>query len=454
MCFMAAIEHSNIHKRISLKMLIIFGCSHYRLSFLFFFTTMIVSMWCYSITACALMIPLVKAILIELEKLGIVEPYENTNRPSNGNFVPSDIVTFYYLGVAYSSSIGAMATVIGNETNQIFKAYCEKIFPLGPRMEFPHFMLLTLPGVLMLQAFLYFWMNFYFLGMFRIQNRSVASTYMSEEEAQYVQTLLTAQYQKMGRVSPHEMILSLALMSTLGLQAVSTFVFQNDKGLIVFKLTSPSIVAVAFLFIIPINLDIARIFRRPSASSATSEQFTSRQCKTCLTWSIVKDSVQWSVLFVIVSTDAIFEALKESHMIDELETFLLLFKGPTSLLIFVTIIMFKILTEFVSSSCLVYCAMPHIARVSVTLKINPHYLMSSAVLASCLPFHLIAGTPANALVVAYGNIPRKKMMLAGTGLSVIGILVVWFTVTVWSRAIWPDINMYPEWANIHQFINN
>ncbi|XP_045503607.1 protein I'm not dead yet-like [Colias croceus] len=96
--------------------------------------------------------------------------------------------------------------------------------------------------------------------------------------------------------------------------------------------------------------------------------------------------------------------------------------------------------------------MPHIARVSITLKINPHYLMSSAVLASCLPFHLITGTPANALVAAYGNIPRKKMMLAGTGLSIIGILVVWFTVTVWSRAIWHDINIYPEWANIHQFI--
>ncbi|XP_045503605.1 uncharacterized protein LOC123700439 [Colias croceus] len=93
MCFIAAVEQSKIHKRISLKVLIIFGCSHYRLSFLLFFTTMIASMWCYSITACALMIPLVKAILIELEELGIVEVYENANKLSSWYvlFVVKDI---------------------------------------------------------------------------------------------------------------------------------------------------------------------------------------------------------------------------------------------------------------------------------------------------------------------------------------------------------------------------
>lgn len=42
-------------------------------------------------------------------------------------------------------------------------------------------------------------------------------------------------------------------------------------------------------------------------------------------------------------------------------------------------------------------------------------------------------------------------MSAGFGPSVIAVVVVWFTVAIWSTAIWTDINLYPQWADINTF---
>ncbi|CAG9791243.1 unnamed protein product [Diatraea saccharalis] len=69
MMIIFAIERSSLHRRIALKVLLVFGCSHYRLSFILFFTTMFSAMWLSDIIACGLMMPLVKAILMELERV-------------------------------------------------------------------------------------------------------------------------------------------------------------------------------------------------------------------------------------------------------------------------------------------------------------------------------------------------------------------------------------------------
>ncbi|XP_047538568.1 protein I'm not dead yet-like [Vanessa atalanta] len=173
MMIIIAIEHSILHRRIAIKILLLFGCSHYRLSFLLFFSTMVLSMWCTNSIACGLMMPLVRAILKELEHMGILDVFETAGviqtykHKDKTPQRPTDFTIFYFLGIAYSSSIGGMATIIGSETNKIFKNYCEVIFPRSPTIEVPQLMLLTLPGVLIMEMFLYLWLNFYFLGMLR-----------------------------------------------------------------------------------------------------------------------------------------------------------------------------------------------------------------------------------------------------------------------------------------------
>ncbi|CAH2093451.1 unnamed protein product [Euphydryas editha] len=458
MMIVIAIENSLLHKRIAIKILLLFGCSHYKISFLLFFCTMALSMWFTNCMACGLMMPLVKAILGELEKMGIIETNEATvtiNNDSDKNGPrPTDFTIFYFLGIAYSSSIGGMATLIGSETNLIFKNYCELIFPRSPKLEGPHVMLLTLPGVLIMETFLYLWLNFYFLGMLRVRNYTALQTTLTGDEEQYINILLKTQYQQLGRIKFHEIAVGAVVILTACLQAIISSTYLNDRKHIdnynVIKSSTPSIMSALILFITPVDLNCFRFLRK----NDDSEPLPSSPSRGCLTWSLVNDNIQWSVLFVIGSSTIIFEAMKEAKMSDEFEKFLMLFsKTSAPMLAFVVIAFCKVMTEFGSNASVMYCLLIHVTRVSVAAKVNPIYLMLSAALSTSLPFHLITGTPANAMVSAYVNIPPRKMMIAGIGPSIISILTNLFTVCVWSKAIWPDIDAYPDWTDT-KYIRN
>ncbi|XP_049879585.1 protein I'm not dead yet-like isoform X2 [Pectinophora gossypiella] len=182
------------------------------------------------------------------------------------------------------------------------------------------------------------------------------------------------------------------------------------------NISSPIIVCAVLFFLIPTKLDFIRFFKKRGGCT-------------------------------------IIEALRTSKMTEEFEQFFLLLRNwPAPAQALVVILVCKMLTECCSNSCVVFVMLPHIAKVSVEAKVNPHYLMTATTLACSVPFHLVSGTPANALVVDYVRIPPWKMMHAGLGPSLIAIVVIWFTVTLWSKAIFPDINLYPPWAD--DFIAN
>ncbi|KAJ8712891.1 hypothetical protein PYW08_008195 [Mythimna loreyi] len=456
-----AVENSNVHKRLALKVLLMFGCSHFRLSFLLFFSSMFLSMWISNILACGLMMPVVLAILTELEKLGIVEIYQTIGKAKQSSVRheqtfprPTDFTVFYFLGIAYSSSIGNMATMMGSETNQIFKIYCETIFPVGPKIEFPHFMLLNLPGVLVMETLLYLWMNFSFLGMFR--SRSTIGIGMTEEEAQYIDALLATQYQQLGKMRFHEFAVSTVVVLAGLLQAtISTVrIDQSTNGRSEFhnhfSVSSPSVLSVILLFLIPINLDFIKYFKR--RSEGTSDPLPATPTKSCLNWNLVRRNIHWSIPLIIAGSSTLFESLKDSKMTEEFEQFLMNFEGwHASVVVFIVVLFCKTITECATNSCVVYALLPSIAKVSVFCNINPHYLMMAATLSSSLPFHLMTGTPINAMVCTYVHIPPWRMMYAGIGPSIIAIVVVWFTVVVWSPAIWTDITLDPDWADVNIF---
>ncbi|XP_061382494.1 protein I'm not dead yet-like isoform X2 [Danaus plexippus] len=417
MMIVIAIEYSNIHKRIALKLLLTFGCSHFRLSFLMFAISMMLSMWCTNTMTCGIMMPIMKAVLGELERMGVLEIFEphklgDSSRYDVVEAKPSDFTIFYFLGIAYSSSIGGVSTFIGSESNKLFKNYCSTVFPKSPNLEAPHFTLLTLPGVLLMEICLYLWLNFYFLGMMRVQNYSSLQASLTSEEQQYVGTLLEAQYTRLGRISLHEMIVGSFVILTAILQAsinLTDLVVDRETLKINSYMHSPSIICAALFFITPVNLDFIKNFRHNA------------------------------------SNNVIFEAMTYTKMNDKFVKFLWMCHDlPAPALAFIVILFCKIMTEFANNADVATCLLPCIANLSILTKINPRYLMIGATLTISLPFHLLPASPAYAMVAAYAGIPPSKMMIAGIGPSVAAILINLFTTTVWSKVIWPDVDTYPD----------
>ncbi|CAG2116858.1 unnamed protein product [Medioppia subpectinata] len=64
-----AIEHSNLHKRIALKTLLLVGTSVNRIMFGIMMVTMFLSMWISNTATTAMMVPIVEAMLKELDIL-------------------------------------------------------------------------------------------------------------------------------------------------------------------------------------------------------------------------------------------------------------------------------------------------------------------------------------------------------------------------------------------------
>ncbi|XP_063833294.1 protein I'm not dead yet-like [Ostrinia nubilalis] len=456
MMITVAIEESKLNRRAAIKLMMVFGCSHYRLSFILFFSCMFLAMWISDIIACGLMMPLVKAVLVELEKMGILEMHHAIGKTNGKHYElkspkPTDFTVFYFLGIAYSSSIGSIATIAGSQTNQIFKLYCESLFPSSPKIEFPHLFLLNLPAVLLMEALLYMWMNFYFLGMFRARSDIALEIGMSEEEAEYISTLLKMQYQQLGKIHFHEAIVGAIILLTCILQSAFNSAHFNNytQSHSHLKTSAPSMFCVILLFVSPINLSFIKFFKRRG-----NEPLPMLPARSCLTWKMVQNNVSWCVLFIIASSCSCFEALKESRMTDEFGNMLMFaINWPAPVLALLVISFCKVLSEFASNSCSVYCLLPAIARLSVASSVNPHYLMLASTLSCSLSFHLVTGSPVNAMVAAYVAIPPWKMMSAGVGPSVIAIAVCWFTVAVWSKAIWTDIHLRPEWAEYIHFDN-
>lgn len=77
-----AIEHCNLHLRIALVVMKTFGCSHAKLLGGICTVTTFISMWIANAAAIAMMVPIVFAVLRELEKVGALRGcYSESPRP-------------------------------------------------------------------------------------------------------------------------------------------------------------------------------------------------------------------------------------------------------------------------------------------------------------------------------------------------------------------------------------
>jgi sodium-dependent dicarboxylate transporter 2/3/5 len=136
-----AVEKSNLHQRIALKVLLSIGTQFQWLLLGFMLTTMFLSMWIVSTATVAMMLPIADEILAHL--------FPKTNSDDNKKLLISNecksklsvIIDFnddfdsekknklsklLYLCIAYSATIGSSTTLTSNGPNLIMKFILEE----------------------------------------------------------------------------------------------------------------------------------------------------------------------------------------------------------------------------------------------------------------------------------------------------------------------------------------
>ena len=140
-----AMEKWKLHKRIALKILLLIGGGPGRILFGFMFATAFLSM-CISNTATAMMmVPIVLSVLLKLE--------EELNKKDAENYSIALL-----LGVAYSASIGGIATLVGSPPNLSFARIFTIIFPEAPEISFSTWFIFAFPLSISLFILIFWWL--------------------------------------------------------------------------------------------------------------------------------------------------------------------------------------------------------------------------------------------------------------------------------------------------------
>ena len=404
-----AMERWNLHRRIALRILILFGVSPGRILFGFMLATSFLSMWMSNTATAMMMVPIALSIIMKLEEaLGA----EKTGKYNIG----------LLLGIAYSASIGGISTLVGTPPNLSFARIVSIIFPEMKEISFADWFIYAMPVTILL--FLAAWLLLYFM-------------YRPKESWENIQIDdFKKEYRALGKAKSEEKIV-LVLFIILAL----LWIFRSG-----FTIQSFEIPGWAQLFKNPsyINDGTVAIFMSILLFMIPSK---SQRGERIMNWEIAR-KIPWNIVLLFGGGFALAQGFVESGLSlwfgQQLAD---LANVPPLVLTFANVSMMSLLTELTSNVATTEMILPILAGLSTTIKINPLLLMIPATLAASLAFMLPVATPPNAIIFGTNRITVKDMVKTGFLLNLFGIVIATLLMYFWGTIVFNiDVAVFPDWA--------
>lgn len=394
-----AIERWHLHKRIALNIIRIVGTNSSRIILGFMMATAFLSMWISNTATTLMMMPIGIAIITALG--------EFMERNGQGAMVNSSgLDKALMLAIAYSASIGGMATLIGTPTNVVFSGVVQQIY--GMEISFAQWMLFGLPVAMVLLVICWIYLV---RVAFKLWHQEIPG-------------------------GPKEINKQLA---ELGPMTV-----EEKRVLIVFAITAFSWITRSFILnqLIPgLNDTIIAIFGAlllfliPAKKPGTQ----------LLNWeSAVK--LPWGIILLFGGGLSLAAGFTESGLAYWLGTQLNLLQGISLIFILVFIIAaVNFLTEITSNVATASMILPILAALAVGIDVHPFGLMIAATAAASCAFMLPVATPPNAVVFGSGYLQMKDMVRTGIWMNIISIVLLTIFVYYLLPWIWGfQLNHFPE----------
>ncbi|MEC9465948.1 MAG: SLC13 family permease [Myxococcota bacterium] len=362
-----AMEKSGVHRRIAIHMIrMVGGTDPRRLILGVMLATALLSGWISNTATTLMMLPVALALA---EKL----PGANSGRA-------------LLLGLAYSASIGGIATPIGTPPNIVLMGIYQEA--TGLDIGFLDWMLLGFPiaSVLLILAWLYL-------------TRPLSSVPKSDTSS--LEALPT-----LGAMSTHEKRVLLVFGVTALAWMTRAQPFGGWSGLVGLRTVGDDTVALAaavILFLVPSG--------QPDGSKL-------------LDWeSAVK--IPWGLLILFGGGIAIAKAFGASGLSEAIGQSLTgLSAWPLVISIGLICLSVTFLTEMTSNTATTTLLMPILAAAAISAQIEPLTLMLPAALSASCAFMLPVATAPNAIVFGTGKISTQEMARTGFGLNLLGALII------------------------------
>ena len=388
-----AIEKWNLHKRIALNTINVIGTNVSSMILGFMIATAFLSMWISNTATSVMMLPIGMAIITQLK-----------DNPATSEDEQQVFGKALMLAIAYSASIGGMATLIGTPPNLVLAGIVQETY--GIEITFARWIIFGLPISLVL---LFICWQYLVRVVFTLQNQNFPG---GREEVK-------KQLLKLGRISFEEKMV-MAIFSLTAIAWISrSFVLKQIVPAI--DDTIIAMIGAMLLFLLPAS---------------------KKQGGRLIDWeSAVK--LPWGIILLFGGGLAIANGFQESGLAVWIGQQMTLLEGASLILIlFVLIASVNFLTEITSNLATTAMILPVLAAMAVTINVHPYILMVGATVAASCAFMLPVATPPNAVVFGSGYLSIPDMMRSGIGMNLISILLLTLITYFILPALWgfvPDV---------------
>ena len=381
-----AIEKWKLHKRIALNIIKIVGTKKSNIILGFMIATAFLSMWISNTATAVMILPVGLAIISQLK--------DNPKTIENENTVFGKTLM---LAIAYSASIGGMATLIGTPPNLVLAGVVKS--SLNIEINFLQWMSFGLP----ISIFLLFICWKYLT--------TIAYNF-SDQNFESGLNEIDKQLKELGKVS-----------------------YEEKSVLIVFILTALAWVTQSFLikqFIPAIDDTIIAIFAAIILFILPNKEGN----KKLLNWA---DAVNlpWGILLLFGGGMALAKGFESSGLAIWIGSQMNFFNAiPLLFLLLVLITVVNFLTEITSNLATTAMLLPVLVALSETVEVNAFFLLVGATVAASCAFMLPVATPPNAVVFGSKILKIDDMIKKGFWMNLISIFILtaavyWILPIIW-----------------------
>ncbi|EKF55604.1 anion transporter [Galbibacter marinus] len=381
-----AVEKWNLHKRIALHIIKTIGTDVSKIILGFMVATAFLSMWISNTATSVMMLPIGMSIVFQLK--------DNPHTEENENIIFGKALM---LAIAYSASLGGIATLIGTPPNLVFAGFIEETYNI--EISFASWITFGLPISVILLAVSWYYLTHHAF-VFKQKQFPGGKT--------EIQRLLN----DLGPMEMEEKTVLIVFILTAFSWITRSFFFEQLMPGI--DDTVIAIIAGIILFILP----------------------TRKKGEPIIIW---KDAVNipWGIILLFGGGLALASGFQVTGLATWLGSQVELLEGLTLLVLIVVIVTaVNFITELTSNTATTAMLLPILAPIAISLDINPYMLMVAATLAASCAFMLPVATPPNAVVFGSGYLSIKDMVKAGFWMNLISIVIITFAVYLLLPLLW------------------
>jgi len=375
------IEKWNLHRRIALFAIRLVGTGTDRIILGFMAATGFLSMWISNTATAMMMVPIGMAVIRQV-----------TSCSDEADPAPRGFGTALMLGIAYSASIGGVATLIGTPPTLILAGFIETTF--GRSISFLSWMALGLPLAVLMMGFTWVYLTRF---AFRLGSRELPGGMECIEE----------ESSELGPVSSAEKKV-LAVFLLVAAAWIARGLFRS--GMIADS--TIAMIGALLLFLIPADM---------------------KEGTFLLDWKTAS-KVPWGVIILFGGGLSLASGFRASGLDEWIGSSVSFLNGTDYVVLLSAVALMTIfLTEITSNTATSAMLIPIISGIAISMSISPYGPIIAVTIAASYAFMLPVATPPNAVVFMSSHVTITRMVRAGLVLNIFG----WILITLYLSFILP-----------------